>query len=116
MKRLTDESGSVIGAPPHPNPPPQGGREQSAISLPPCGGGLGWGGRLEVAAPAGRTPAAPARGVPAKHRRKRHAALVVGAGQEGAIDGVEKGDDAVGGAQINADGPADVGAGPGRQE
>ncbi|HEY7330451.1 MAG TPA: alkaline phosphatase family protein [Gemmataceae bacterium] len=27
----------------HPSPPPQGGREQSA-SLPPCGGGLRWGG------------------------------------------------------------------------
>jgi cyanophycin synthetase len=27
---------------PHPNPPPQGGREK-AVSLPPCGGGLGWG-------------------------------------------------------------------------
>src|SRR5579875_965926 len=30
---------------PHPNPPPQGGREQQG-SLPPCGGGLGWGGGI----------------------------------------------------------------------
>src|SRR5579884_2761008 len=29
---------------PHPNPPPQGGREP-CFSLPPCGGGSGWGGR-----------------------------------------------------------------------
>jgi glycine/D-amino acid oxidase-like deaminating enzyme len=28
--------------PPHPNPPPQGGREKEG-PLPPCGGGLGWG-------------------------------------------------------------------------
>ncbi|HEY7326401.1 MAG TPA: tRNA pseudouridine(13) synthase TruD [Gemmataceae bacterium] len=34
--------GSV--ASPHPNPPPQGGREKKA--LPPCGGGLGWGGEF----------------------------------------------------------------------
>src|SRR5262249_41386138 len=27
---------------PHPNPPPQGGRGH-LLSLPPCGGGLGWG-------------------------------------------------------------------------
>jgi cyanophycin synthetase len=32
---------------PHPNPPPQGGREPSA-SLPPCGGGLGWGGGVAM--------------------------------------------------------------------
>jgi len=30
---------------PHPNPPPQGGREKKA--LPPGGGGLGWGGEEE---------------------------------------------------------------------
>jgi hypothetical protein len=35
--------------PPHPNPPPRGGREpekpatKAYCSLPPCGGGLGWG-------------------------------------------------------------------------
>jgi tRNA pseudouridine13 synthase len=30
---------------PHPNPPPQGGRE-NVVSLPPCGGGLVWGGEF----------------------------------------------------------------------
>jgi predicted GNAT superfamily acetyltransferase len=46
-------SGEAMSSPPHPNPPPQGGRESDASvklplsgSLPPSGGGLGWGGRV----------------------------------------------------------------------
>src|SRR5579884_408943 len=35
--------GHAFVVPPHPNPPPRGGREKKA--LPPRGGGLGWGGR-----------------------------------------------------------------------
>ena len=34
--------GCIRGSP-HPNPPPQGGRENRPRPLPPCGGGLGWG-------------------------------------------------------------------------
>ncbi len=46
--------GHAFVVPPHPNPPPQGGREKKALppregrekkALPPRGGGLGWGGR-----------------------------------------------------------------------
>jgi hypothetical protein len=50
VEGLTAVSGSAT-RPPHPNPPPQGGRgpEKDGLSLasdslPPCGGGLGWGG------------------------------------------------------------------------
>ncbi len=53
-------SGGAMSSPPHPNPPPQGGRESDASvrpslsgplppfsgPLPPCGGGLGWGVRV----------------------------------------------------------------------
>ena len=46
--------------------------------------------------------------VPADQRRKGTAALLVVAGEDGAVGGVEDGDDAVGGAEIDADGLADA--------
>jgi cobaltochelatase CobN len=53
MKRLLagpTNSKTSHATTPHPNPPPQGGREHDALNpLPPCGGGLGWGVSLPLA-------------------------------------------------------------------
>jgi error-prone DNA polymerase len=58
---------ALLAVPPHPNPPPQGGRESASSSLPPRGGGLGWGGPRPTAHLAARlhTDAAALRGIAA---------------------------------------------------